>query len=61
MVNMKMIAREETKRILAHYLELVKQNYEDISPENEIVVGSFLTSEESQKTEANNTVQFSIA
>ena len=56
-----MIAREKTKRILAHYLELVKQNYEDISPENETVVGSFLTSEESQKTEANNTVQFSIA
>ena len=35
MVKAKMIATEKNKR----YLELVKQNYEDISPEKEIIVG----------------------
>ena len=41
MVKAKMIATEN-KCILAHYLEFAKQNYKDISPEKEIIVGSFL-------------------
>ena len=49
-----MIAKETNKRILTHYLELVKQNYKDISPEKEIIVGSFLESEKRQKTGASN-------
>ena len=40
---------EKNKHILAHYLEPVKQNYKDISPEKQIIVGSFLASEESKK------------
>ena len=49
-----MIAKEMNKRILIHYLELVKQNYKDISPEKEIIVGSFLEPEKRQKTGASN-------
>ena len=55
-----MITTEKNKCILVYYLEFVKQNYEDISPGKEIIVGSFLASEESKETEANNFIQFSV-
>ena len=58
--SFEIIAPEKNKRILAHYLDLVKEDHKDISPAKEIIVGSFLASEESQKTEANKTVQFSV-
>ena len=60
MTKAKTIATEKNKRILVHYLDFVKCNYEDISPEREIIVGYFLASEESKKTEANNSVKFSV-
>ena len=56
----KMIALEKNNHILIHHLELVKQNYEDIFPEKEIKVVSFLASEKSQKSEANNSAQFLV-
>ena len=59
MIKAKKIATEKNKRILAHYLDFVKYNYENIYPEREIIVGYFLASEESKKTEANNSVKFS--
>ena len=60
MVQAKMITTEKNKRILVYYLEFVKQNYEDISPGKETIVGSFLASEESKETEANNFIQVSV-
>ena len=52
-----MIATEKNKRILAHYLNLVNKNYKDLPPpEKKIIVGSFLGSENSQESEASNSV-----
>ena len=55
-----MIATEKNKRILAHYLDLVNKNYKDSPPKKEIIVGSFLASENSQESEASNSVQISV-
>ena len=54
-----MIATEKNKRILAHNLDLVNKTYKDLPPEKEIIVGSFLASENSQESETNNSVQIS--
>ena len=55
-----MIATEKNKHILAHYLDLVNRNYKDLPPEKEIIVGSFLVSENSQESEVNNSVQILV-
>ena len=55
-----MIATEKNKHILAHYLNLVNRNYKDLPPEKEIIVGSFLVSENSQESEVNNSVQILV-
>ena len=59
-VKAEMIATEKNKRILAHYLDLGNKNYKDFPPEKEIIVGSFLASENSQESEASNSVQISV-
>ena len=59
-VKAEMIATEKNKHILAHCLDLVNKNYKDLPPEKEIIVGSFLASENSQESEASNSVQISV-
>ena len=54
-----MIATEKNKHILAHYLDLVNRNYKDL-PEKEIIVDSFLVSENSQESEVNNSDQILV-
>ena len=55
-----MIATEKNKHILTHYLDLVNKNYKDIPPEKEIILGSFLASENSQESKASNSVQILV-
>ena len=55
-----MIATEKNKRILAHNLDLVNKTYKDLPPEKEIIVVSFLASENTQESETNNSVQISV-
>ena len=55
-----MIATEKNKHILAHYLDLVNKNYKDSPPKKEILVGSFLASENSQESEASNSAQILV-
>ena len=43
-----------------HYLDLVNKNYEDLPPEKKTIVGSFIASENSQESEASNSVQISV-
>ena len=59
-VKAEMIATEKNKRILAHYLDLGNKNYKDFPPEKEIIVGSFLASENSQESEASNSAQILV-
>ena len=59
-VKAEIIATEKNKCILARYLNLLNQNYKDLPPEKEIIVGSFLASENSQESEASNSVQISV-
>ena len=59
-VKAEMIATEKNKRILAHYLDLVNKNYKDLPPEKEIIVGSFFASENSQESEAGNSIQILV-
>ena len=55
-----MVATEKKKCILTHYLDLVNKNYKDIPPEKEIILGSFLASENSQESKASNSVQILV-
>ena len=55
-----MIATEKNKRIFAHNQDLVNMSYKDLPPEKEIIVGSFLVSENSQESEGNNSVQILV-
>ena len=59
-VKAEMIAIEKNERILAHYLDLVNKNYKYLPPEKDIIVVSFLASENSQESEASNSVQILI-
>ena len=59
-VKAEMMATEKNKRILAHYLDLVNKNYNDLPPEKEIIVGSLFASEISQESEASNSVQILV-
>ena len=45
---------------MAHYFDLVNKNYKDFPPEKEIIVGSFLASENSQESEASSSAQISF-
>ena len=54
-----MVATEKKKCILTH-LDLVNKNYKDIPPEKEIILGSFLASENSQESKASNSVQILV-
>ena len=59
-VKAEVIATEKNKHILAHYLNIVNKNYKDFPPEKEIIVGSFLASENSQESEASKPVWISV-
>ena len=59
-VKAEIIATQKNKRILDHYLDLVNKNYKDLPPEKKTIVGSFLASENSQESEASNSVQISV-
>ena len=52
-----MIATEKNKLILARYYELAKKSYVDVSPEREIIIGSFL--DDNQVNSAEN-ISFSV-
>ena len=56
-VKAKMIATEKNKLILARYYELAKKSYVDVSPEREIIIGSFL--DDNQVNSAEN-ISFSV-
>ena len=56
-VKAEMIATEKNKRIFAHNQDLVNMSYKDLPPEKEIIVGSFLVSENSQESKTSNSVQ----
>ena len=60
LVKAKMIATEKNKRILSHFLDLVNKNHKDLLPKKEIIIGSFFASENSQESEASNSVQISV-
>ena len=45
---------------MAHYLDLVNKKYKDLPPEKEIIIGSFLASENRQESVASNSVQISV-
>ena len=45
-MEVKIVATEENKGVLARYYELGKQYYVDVSPEYEIIIGSFLESKD---------------
>ena len=51
------MANEKNKCILAHNRDLVNMNYKKLPPEKEIIVGSFLVSENSQESKTSNSVQ----
>ena len=59
-VKTEVIATEKNKHILAHYFNIINKNYKDFPPEKEIIVGSFLASENSQESEASNPVWISV-
>ena len=56
-VKEEMMANEKNKCILAHNRDLVNMNYKKLPPEKEIIVGSFLVSENSQESKTSNSVQ----
>ena len=59
-VKTEVIATEKNKHILAHYFNIINKNYKDFPPEKEIIVGSFLASENSQESEASNSAQILV-
>ena len=58
-VKAKLIGTEKNKRILARYLELVNNNYVDVSPENEIIVGSFVAAPDNRAHNSSD-ISFSV-
>ena len=59
-VKEEMMVIEKNKCILANNQDLVNMNYKDLLPEKEIIVGSFLVSENSQESKTTNFVQICV-
>ena len=57
-VKAEMIATEKNERSLAHYLDLVNKNYKYLPPEKDVIVVSFLASENTAKNPRQVTPDF---
>ena len=56
----KIVATEKNKRILARCYELAKQDYAGVSSEYEIIIGSFLESQDNTQSNSSENISISV-